>query len=209
MIEEVKKIIVGRYEEEYQRALKEYDDRRMVIVMLEGDLHTLERETMYPVVKKHFSLIQKFLTKREEYREYKKEQEEYSQKSQKADDLRTKLSTEKPRLEKEIKELKLYEKLQATSEKLEKAKNAKVINDLGVDLFEAFSILEENNIPIVLTEADKVETIVERDYSSKSALIGVHKTQFAPTDSIIKTAKEAKAVTKDTITINGQEYEYE
>lgn len=209
MIEEVKKIIVGRYEEEYQRASKEYDDRRMVIVMLEGDLHTLERETMYPVVKKHFSLIQRFLTKREEYREYREEEEEYSKKSRKADEIRNKLSTEKPRLEKEIKELKLYESLRAAEEKLEKAKNAKVIKDLGIDLVEAFSILEENNIPIVLTEADKVETKVERDYSSKGALIGVHKTQFAPIGSIIKTAKDAKAISKDTITINGQEYEYE
>ena len=209
MIEEVKKIIVGRYEEEYQGASKEYDDRRMVIIVLESKLRDLEEETMYPVVKKHFSLIQRFLTKREEYREYRKEQEEYSQKSRKADELREKLSTEKPRLEKEIKELQLNEKWQAASERLEKAKNAKTIKDLGIGLFEAFSILKENNIPIVLTEADKVETEVERDYSSKSAFIGVHKTQFAPTDSKIKTAKEAKAVSKETITINGQEYEYE
>ena len=209
MIEEVKKIIVERYEEEYKRASKEYYDRTTAILMLEGDLHTLERETMYPVVKKHFSLIQRFLTKREEYREYREEQEEYSQKSQKADEIRTKLSTEKPRLEKEIKELKLKEKLQAASEKLEKAKNAQVIKDLGINLFEAFSILKENDIPIVLTEADKVETEVERDYSSKSALIGVHKTQFAPTDSKIKTAKDAKAISKAKIIINEQEYEYE
>lgn len=125
------------------------------------------------------------------------------------DELRLKLSTEKPRIEREIKELQLYEKTQSAERKLSNAEYAKVIKDLGITLFEAIQILKEHQIPVVLTEADKVITKVERDYSSKSSLIGVHKTEFAPSGSIIRTLKDARVSEKDTIIINGQECEYE
>lgn len=208
MIEEVKKIVVKRYKEEYNRVYKEYYDITFMISTLEIDLHKLESEIMYPVEKKHFSLIQKVLTKRGEYKEYKKEGEEQNQKVRKASEIRTKLFVEKTRTEKKIQELE--EKLQQLKKiDFSEMENAKVIKSLGINLFEAFSILEKNNIPIVLTEADKIVTKVESDYSSKGDVIGVHKTQFAPTGSKIRTAKDVKAVFKDTITINGQKYEYE
>ena len=56
MIEEVKKIVVKRYKEEYNRVYKEYYDITFMISTLEIDLHKLESEIMYPVEKKHFSL---------------------------------------------------------------------------------------------------------------------------------------------------------
>lgn len=100
MIEEVKKIVVKRYKEEYNRVYKEYYDITFMISTLEMDLHKLESEIMYPVEKKHFSLIQKVLTKRGEYKEYKKEGEEQNQKVRKASEIRTKLFVEKTRTEK-------------------------------------------------------------------------------------------------------------
>ena len=77
MIEEVKKIISERYKHEYQSALSEYNCRKMKILELEANLQRLENETMYPVEKKHFSWIQRNLTRRYEYKEYQKTEEEY------------------------------------------------------------------------------------------------------------------------------------
>ena len=51
MIEEVKKIVVKRYKEEYNRVYKEYYDITFMISTLEIDLHKLESEIMYPVEK--------------------------------------------------------------------------------------------------------------------------------------------------------------
>lgn len=192
MIEEVKKIIVQRYSEEYQKVSDEHIGIRIKRGELEEKIRNLETEIMHPVVKKGFSLFRKIL---------------YKNKIKKADELRVMLNAEKSKLESEIEGLE--EKEKSAREKLEKAQKAVVIKDLEIDMAEAFKLLKENHIPIVLTEADKVQTLVERDYSSKSAIIGVHKTRFAPTDSEIKTAKDAKATFKEKITINGREYEYE
>lgn len=189
MIEDVKKIIVQRYNEEYEKVSQELIRMRIKRKEL---IQKLQTETLYPVEKKWLSSLKKIF---------------FINKTKKAKDLRARLNAEKSKLDSEIE--KLEEKQRSIKTKLENAQKAKVVKDLGIDIVEAFKILKENDIPIVLTDADKVQTLVERDYSSKSAIIGVHKTRFAPTDSQIKTAKEAKATFKEKITINGQEYEYE
>ena len=205
MIEEVKKILIEDLQLEYDKLDKELKEKKGAISTLKFELISLEEGTQYPVIKRHFSFIQRLLTKRNEYKNYKAEEEKYNLDSKKAEEIRTKLNT----LEKELKELKLTEKVHNAQLRLYEAKSAKVIKELGLDVFSAIKLLDSRGIPIVLTEADKVETEVETDYSSKSTLVGVHKTQFAPVGSIIKTSKDAKAMKKQTITINNQEFEYE
>lgn len=205
MIEEVKKILVEDLQLKYDMFDKELKEKMNVIDSLKSELWSLEEKTQYPVVIKHFSFIQRVLTKRNEYKNYKTEEEQYNHDSKKAEEIRAKISI----LEKELKELKLNEKVQNAQSRLDEAKSAKIIKELGLDVFSAIKLLNSRGIPIVLTEADKVVTEVETDYSSKSTLIGVHKTRFAPVGSIIKTAKDAKAMKKQTITINNQEFEYE
>lgn len=207
MIEEVKRIVVEDLQSEYDKLNKELKEKLSIIDTLKSELWELEEKTQYPVIKRHFSFIQRLLTKRNEYKNYKTEEERYNQDSKKAEEIRAKLTT----LEKKSKSTieKLKERVDNAEKKLKKAKSAKVIKELELDVFSAIEMLENRGIPVVLKDADKAVTEVETDYSSKNTLIGVHKTQFAPVGSVIKTSKDAKAMKKEKITINNQEFEYE
>ena len=68
--------------------------------------------------------------------------------------------------------------------------------------------MKENNIPIVLTEEDKYITPQEKEYKGLEDFILVHKTDFIPTQSKIKSAKDSQALVNEQIILNGKEYNY-
>lgn len=211
MIEDVKKIVLEKAELEYNKIKEEYEEYSYTkgeIEELESELNELEKETLYPIKQEQFNFIQKFITQRKAYNEYRKRVETYNIKSQKADEIRKKLEAKKSEIQESKGEM-LEEKKNELYWKIFYFKRAEVLKDLNVDVFDAIKILEENNMPIVLTEADKVVTDVESDFSSKSDLIGVHKTKFAPSNSQIKTAKDAGKTLKSEVKIDGRKYSYE
>ena len=82
--------------------------------------------------------------------------------------------------------------------------NAKTLKDMGISFEEAISILSERDIPIVLTEEDKVITQNESEFEDMSDLMFVHKTRYFPQDGIIKTPKDAGAIYYKNIMIDGK-----
>lgn len=85
---------------------------------------------------------------------------------------------------------------------------SKTLEKLGLNFKEAISFLEENNIPIVLTEEDKYITNQEKEYKGLEDFILVHKTDFIPIQSKIKSAKDSQALVNKQIILNGKEYNY-
>jgi len=73
-------------------------------------------------------------------------------------------------------------------------------------LEEAIKLLEEKNIPTVLTENDFSNTYkkTKPDVDNLEGLILVHKTNYAPIDSRIKSTKEAKSYVEETHIIANQ-----
>lgn len=76
---------------------------------------------------------------------------------------------------------------------IEKYQSATVLEDFGLDLESAINLLKENNVPIVLTENDKIIKNNPANYKSKEDFICVHKTDYMPNSEKIETAKNAGA----------------
>ena len=102
----------------------------------------------------------------------------------------------------------ITKKLEEIKRQIAAITQAQTLYEIGITPVEAVELLESNGIEPVLSEADKVVFQHPRDYSSKSSLIAVHKTRFAPTENRIKTSKEADAQEKSAVHINGTWYEY-
>lgn len=79
---------------------------------------------------------------------------------------------------------------------------------MGLDFERAIQFLEVHDIPVVLGEEDKCITENSGEYNGLQDFMLVHKTRFAPTDSKVKSAKEAEALRTNKIKINGTEYTY-
>ena len=109
-------------------------------------------------------------------------------------------------LRKEIEELKKG-KEQWKKDKIESISNAKTLKDMGISFEEATGMLKERNMPIVLTEEDRVITENESEFEDMSDLMFVHKTRYFPQERTIRTSKDVGAITNDEVMIDGQKYE--
>lgn len=170
---------------------------------LESELHT------GITVRKDFSLIEKLFTKRREYKKFKAQAKRMEELPELISQLEDEIMVEKRRADEELEASGLddeYLKLGQEIEKLEDSETT--LTDMEMTPLEAIAFLESHGIEPVLTEADKVLASHPRDYSSKSSLIGVHKTKYIPTANVIKTAKDARAEFSETVEINGVKYEY-
>lgn len=101
-----------------------------------------------------------------------------------------------------------FEKLEIEKEKLKKISEAKTIRELGITPLDAIQILESNGMVPILDESDMYINENPRDYSSTKALIGVHKTNYAPRDNKIITTRETDRRFDSSITIKGKKYNY-
>lgn len=110
-------------------------------------------------------------------------------------------------------------KLEAKLEELEELKREKSriesasLSDLGMDFQEAIEFLQDHNVEIVLTEEDKDNLYSKdkskREYKSIDDFILVHKTDYIPEESKIKTSKESKVKAKSEMKIGDQYYDYQ
>lgn len=92
----------------------------------------------------------------------------------------------------------------------EKISIAKTLAELGLNFEEAVQILERNNIPLTLDEEDKAITERRGEFQRLEDFMLVHVTRFAPTESKIKSPKEAGASHSGfTIKFGGKEYTYD
>lgn len=109
----------------------------------------------------------------------------------------------------ELKELRI-KNLPDTPNKLaeiEKIKACRNIIELGYTVETAIKTLEENGIPVLLREADKV--IIPHDdvkFTSEDDFIGVHKDEFFPVNSTIQTPTEGKAKLISSYLVGGRSF---
>ena len=135
-----------------------------------------------------------------------RKEEELKELREKADKNAIVESKEVRNLRREIEELKKG-KEQWKKDKIDSIANAKTLKDMGISFEEETGMLKERNMPIVLTEEDKVITENESEFEDMSDLMFVHKTRYFPQDSTIRTPKDAGAIANDKVMIGGQEYE--
>lgn len=97
-------------------------------------------------------------------------------------------------------------KIKGDDEKCEKT-----LEDYHLTLQDAIKLLNDNNIPIVLTEEDKKAIIdIPREYNEKGmeSIVLVHKTDYIPNSSKIRSNRDAKAIagTIETKFNDGSDY---
>ena len=88
--------------------------------------------------------------------------------------------------------------------------SSKTLDDYNLTVQEAINLLKSNNIPVILTEADKYIIDRPREYEEKGldSLILVHKTRYIPNNSTIKSPKDAEAKEQAETVIEGKRYDY-
>lgn len=197
MIEEIKKIMIEDLQLESKKISQQIELKKAEMRRLQSKLDNLQNGQLYPVVQQRFNFIQRHITRRKEYKKY-----------QEISSLKKQLDLETTRLNDDSEMQKLLRKENQNYDRIYTIKNkTKSLGELGIDVQGAVNLLESRGIPVVLTEADKGISYHERDYSSKSSLIGVHKTHYAPVGSQIRTLKNTNTINENII-INGQEYGY-
>ncbi len=209
MIEEIKKIKV----EELNSQIKQYEEQKASIMQrlnqLNEQLRELKNEQSYGMtVKGNFSFLEKWITRRHDYKTFKRQSKRFSELPELISKAESEIAEENERVQHELETSQIDDKLFETACKMDFIKKAKTLREIGITPIDAIKLLESKGIPPVLTEEDKVVYVNPRDYSSKSSLIGVHKTKYAPTANMIKSAKDANVEMKENITINGVNYEY-
>lgn len=84
--------------------------------------------------------------------------------------------------------------------------------DLDIDFQEAVQLLQDKGIEIVLTEEDKnllySKDKSKKDYKNMNDFILVHKTDYIPENSRIKTSKESGVKIKSEIKVGDRYYDY-
>ena len=209
MLEEIKKIKL----EELNKEKVKYDEKRDAIKQrlneIRDNLWQLQGEQSRGLtVRDDFSFIEKWIFRRKEYKKFKEQSERFYKLPILIDKVKSQLNEENKRVEQELEASGIYAKLNEINQSINSLKNAKTLFEIGITPIDAIKLLENNGIQPVLSESDKNVFVHPIDYSSKSSLIGVHKTKCAPTANMIKSAKDSNVEYKKNVTLNGVEYEY-
>ena len=209
MIGEVKKIKL----EELSKQKAEYVEKKNSISQklseLRSKLWSLQGEQSRGItIRSDFSFFEKWITRRSEYKRFKAQSKRFFELPKLISEVKSELAEEDTRVEDELEKLGIYTKLQEIAQKMNLIENAKTLYEIGITPTEAIELLESKGVEPVLSESDKGIFLHPRDYSSKSALIGVHKTKYAPTANMIKSSKDSNVEYKKSIIINGVKYEY-
>jgi hypothetical protein len=209
MIDEIKKIKL----EELNNQKLQYEEKETTIKQkldtLQNKLWKLEFEQSNGItIRDNFSFLQKWITRRNEYKKFKEQSKRFSELPKLMSEVNSELDEEKKRVKHELEISGIKAKLNEIGQEIDLVENAETLYDIGFSPVEAIQLLESKGIQPVLSESDKVITSHPRAYSSKSSLIGVHKTKYAPTANSIKSAKDSNVEFNKKITINGVKYEY-
>lgn len=209
MLEEVKKIKL----EELNKEKIQYEGKRDIInqqvEQLYEQLWQLQSEQNRGLtVKSNFSFLEKLVTRRREYKKFKEQSKRFYELPTLISKVENELAEEKQQVNQELETSGISAKLEEITQSISSLENAQTLWEIGITPIEAMELLENNGLQPVLSESDKNITVHPRDYSSKSSLIGVHKTKYAPTANMIKSAKDANVEYQSKITLNGVEYEY-
>ena len=175
------KIMIDKQEKNLRKREKE----------LQQELEELRRKERLPIRRVNYNFFQRHFTRRKEFKEQQENIKLKAKLSEEINNVEKALAEETECVKKRIEETGINKGLSEIYRKLNVIRKAKCLKDLDVNPDYVIRFLEERGITPVLTEADKNITNNPRNYSSKSALIGVHKTKFAPVGSQVKTAKDA------------------
>lgn len=209
MIDEVKKLKLKDLENQKLQYEEKENAVKQRLHTLNVELNTLIVEQSHGItIRDNFSFLEKFFTRRNDYKKFKEQTKRYSELTKLISKTENELETEKTKVASELETLGINTKFREIEQKISSIKNAKTLPEIEISSLEAIELLESNGIQPVLSEADKYIISNPRDYSSKSSLIGVHKTKYAPTANIIKSAKASNKKYQEHVIINGVEYEY-
>ena len=209
MIDEVKKIKI----EELNNQKVQYEEKENTIMQrlktIRSELWKLEYEQSNGItIRDNFSFLEKWITRRNDYKKFKAQSKRISELPKLISKVKSELDEEDQNVKHELEISGINAKLREIRQKISLIENAKTLYEMGITPIDAMELLESNGIQPVLSESDKCVFSHPRNYSSKSSLIGVHKTKYSPTANMIKSAKDSKVEYKKRITINEIEYEY-
>ena len=209
MIDEVKRIKL----EELNNQKVQYEKKEITIkkkmIRLESKLNDLEIEKSRGItIRDSFSFLEKWITRRNDYKKFKAQSKRFSELPKLINETQNELNAETEKVKHELEISGISSRLDEIIRKMSLIEKARTLYEMRISPTDAIELLESRGIQPVLSEADKCIFSHPRNYSSKSSLIGVHKTKYAPTANMIKSAKDANVKQKKSITINGVEYEY-
>jgi len=205
MIEQLKEIIFAE-RLEILNSQKEQIEQELNSLLFNDNMFNLEIELdklNQIELTQNFSLIEKYITKRQKYQEIQSIIERKK-------DLKLLIEKEKTRiLENTEKNSKLRKSLEEIEQEILSIKSIKDVRKLGFSSFsDALKFLEEKGITPILNEEDKVIIDNAMSYTSTESLVAVHKTNYVPSHDEIKTTYGASASKTEKVTLNGTEYEY-
>lgn len=156
MVSELKKVLFSDEEQERLDELRKVQGLKFIVNYYQKDLPT-----------KKFSLIERIVTKRKEYKKYKDAQKNVE--SAEKEFLSAIKSTNYTQEE-------LY-KLYGKKNLIEQAES---LQDLGMNLAEVLKILEEKGISPELHSGDLKTENLRKEYKGLEDLVAVHLTNFPP-----------------------------
>lgn len=209
MIEEVKKIKL----EELNNQKVKYEEKERSITQGLDPIHNrlcdLEWEQSEGItIRGDFSFIEKWITRRYEYKKFKAQSKRLSELPKLISEVKRELDEAREMVKQELETSGISAKLKEIKQKIKLIEDASTLYEMGIAPTDAIELLESKGIQPVLSELDRCVFVHPRDYSSKSSLIGVHKTKYPPTANMIKSSKDSNAKGKSSVIINGVKYEY-
>ena len=208
MFEHIKRIKQEELAQKLQALESLSNERRQPLLDLSVRISELQYRQEAGFEKKEFGFVQKHITRRSAYKAYLDKLEEHSNLPETIAKLKEEYAEKEKAIDDSLRAEGVFDEYNETHAAFDTVKYAKSLAAMGVSVDSALAILSEHGIEPVLTEADKEVFVHPRDYSSKSSLIAVHKTNFAPSGDIIKTSKDSHAKKEKTIMINGTQYTY-
>ena len=209
MISDVKRLKI----EELNKQKKEFEEKKADITRTLDEksrrLEELQNEQYNGLtVRSRFSFLQKWITKRDEYKKYKEQMQRMRSLPQMISEADFEMQVEKKKVETKLKDSGIDIRIKEIEQRIISSQYSNTLYELGVTPEEAIKLLEANEIQPVLTEEDKQIFEHPRNYTSKSSLIGVHKTKYPPVGNLIKSSKDANVKYEKTVTINGEKHTY-
>ncbi len=209
MIDEVKRIKLEELNNQKVQYEEKINNISQRLNEMRNELNNLELEKSQGItIRDDFSLLEKWITNRNEYKKFKAQSKRFLELPKLIDKVKSELDQEEQQVKHELESSGINTKIQEVNQNQIFIEKAKTLYEMKVTPVEAMELLEKNGIQPVLSESDKCIFSHPRDYSSKSSLIGVHKTRYLPTANMIKSAKDSNVEYKKSIKINGVEYEY-